>query len=430
MKYEEAMEYMQEVNQYGSVLGLENTKELLLRLGNPQNDLKFIHIAGTNGKGSTGAYIGTILAQCGYLVGRYISPTIFEYCERIQQMRGDQVQYISKEAVGEYLSKIREVIAKMQKDGCPHPTAFEVETAMAFLYFRQIQCDVVVLEVGMGGRLDSTNVIATVILSVLTSISMDHMQYLGTSLEEIAYEKAGIIKPGIPVVSYDQPEEAERVIKKVCREKGCTCTFMDSMQIQNALHSFTGITFDYKEQKNLQVTLLGENQVKNTALALEAVKVLVELGYQITEEFVRLGLRKTKWPGRFSLLHQHPYVFVDGAHNVDAAVSLRTSVELYFTNRKIIYIMGVLADKEYREILKITAPYADKIFTITPDSPRALPSAALKRAAEEYHDKVQDGRHITQALELALNEAGTEDVILAFGSLTFLGEIYRYFETR
>lgn len=426
MSFEDAMKYMSKVNVYGSVLGLDNTRELLRRLGNPQNELKFIHVAGTNGKGSVCAYIGTILAEAGYLVGRYISPTIIEYRERIQLRKNHITTYISEEEVGKYIGRMKEVIDGMLGEGLPHPTPFEIETAMSFLYYTEKQCDIVVLEVGLGGRLDSTNVITTAICSVLTSISMDHMQILGDSLEKIAYEKAGIIKKNIPVISYEQDMKVMNVIQEECSKNQSKLTYMSLDSIKNENHSFYGITFDYKKYKGLKLKLLGENQVKNAALAIEVINELVNLGYHIKEADLRNGLLLTRWPGRFEMLCKQPYLFVDGAHNEDAARSLRKSIEIYFTNKRIIYIIGVLADKDYHSVLRHTAKYADTVITLTPDNPRALTSEDLAKTVKEYCTNVIDGKTTENAIKIAMELADIEDVILAFGSLSFLGDIYRH----
>lgn len=427
MTYQEAIKYIDKVNVYGSVLGLLNTKELLKRLGNPQDQLKFIHVAGTNGKGSVCSYLGSILANAGYMVGRYISPTILEYRERIQLQRKQTNTFISEEEVGCFIGRIKNVIEGMVREGLPHPTPFEIETAMAFLYFVEKQCDIVVLEVGLGGRKDSTNVITTTICSVITSISMDHMKMLGDTIEKIAYEKAGIIKENVPVVTYEQKEEARKVIEEESKKKHSKVYSMSLDEIQTVEYSFQGTTFDYREDKNLEIHLLGENQVKNAALAIEVIHVLIDLGYSISKKDMREGLFLTKWPGRFEMIKEKPWFFIDGAHNKDGARSLRKSIEIYFTNKRIIYIMGVLADKDYHSILKDTAPYADTIITLTPKNPRALSSDKLAKAARNYCSHVIDGKTVKDAVNIGIKLAKQEDVILAFGSLSFLGDIYRYF---
>ena len=428
MNYQDAMEYIEKVNVYGSVLGLETTKELLRRLGNPQNQLKFIHVAGTNGKGSVCSYLGTILASGGYLVGRYISPTIMEYRERIQLQKNQSSVLISEDEVAGFMDRIKGVIDNMLWDGLPHPTPFEIETAMAFLYFEKKRCDIVILEVGLGGRKDSTNVITTAVCSVITSISMDHMKVLGDTIEKIAWEKAGIIKKGIPVVTCEQKQEAMKVLWEESEKNHSPIYSMSLDEIKNVEYSLKGTVFDYKKDKKLEISLLGENQVENAALAIEAVHVLISLGYSVSDRNIREGLLYTRWPGRFEMIKTKPYIFIDGAHNEDGARSLSKSIEIYFTNRRIIYIMGVLADKDYHSILKHTASFADTIITITPDNPRALSSHKLAKAALSCCDHVIDGETVKKAVDIGLKLARPEDVILVFGSLSFLGDIYRTLE--
>lgn len=445
MTYEEAMDYMEQAAGYGSVLGLENTEELLGRLGNPEAGLRFVHVAGTNGKGSTAAFISSILAEAGYRVGRYVSPVIFEYRERIQIQTKEAVEYITKEEAAWCISQIREVIEGMICGGFAHPTPFEIETAMAFMEFRKQDCDIVVLEVGLGGRLDATNVIRNVECAVITAIGMDHMQFLGDTLGEIACEKAGIIKEGCRVVTYDQSFDSDYkeyvqyigngktpgdVIRETCLKYGNELASADFSRIRNVHHARSGIVFDYKGRTGLRLTLLGECQPWNAATALETADVLADMGYSIKEEHIYHGLEKTVWRGRFDLILENPPVIVDGAHNEAAARSLAASIRLYLSGRDITYVMGVLADKDYDTILRYTAPYARRIITITPDSPRALPSGKLKEAALKYHNMVEDGGTVQEGLLLAEKYGGDNAAVLVFGSLSFLGQVYAYYKDR
>lgn len=421
------MDYIKITEQYGSVLGLKSMKELLNRLSNPQNELKFVHIAGTNGKGSVSSYVATILAAAGYKVGRYISPVIFTYCERIQiceKHRSIYGSYIEEDKVAYYMEKVKEAAECMVLEGYPHPTVFEIETALSFLYFLDKKCHVVVLEAGLGGRLDATNVTTTTICSVLTSISMDHMDMLGNTLEDITREKVGIIKPAVPVVSYEQKREVAQIIEKTAKEMGSELVCLSFDDIQNVHHSFEGITFDYKEIKGLQTELLGENQVKNGALAIEVCMMLRKSGYHVDKEHVIEGIKLTKWPGRFQLLSKNPYIFIDGAHNEDGAKSLAKSIELYFSERRLIYVMGVFADKDYTKILEHTAHFAQSIIAIATESKRALPSAQLWAAAKQFCKNTMDGHTVEEGLKIALKTAEEEDVVLIFGSLSFIGEVF------
>lgn len=441
MNYNESMKYMNSVNQYGSVLGLENTKELLKRLGNPQDKLRFIHVAGTNGKGSVCTYVTGILVDAGYRVGRYISPTIFEYRERIQVIDKNILSanhktgntYISEEQVAKHLTSIKSVIEDMLKDNLPHPTPFEIETAMAFLEFVDTNCDVVVLEVGMGGRLDSTNVITTVDCAVLTSISMDHMGFLGNTLEEIAGEKAGIIKRGIQVVSYDQVPSVRKVIEDKCIKEKAAVTFSDFSKITDISYDLTGTSFCYEserlnEQIPLKTPLLGENQTKNAVVAVETALSLKESDYVISTQNIINGIGSANWKGRLDIVNKNPLVFVDGAHNYDAALSLQKSMEIYFKDKKVIAVVGMFADKEYDKVLSVTLDKAEQVFTLKPDNPRGLASDVMAEYASKYCNKVIDSKTAVNALELALKAATDNTIILCFGSLSFLHEIYEYFE--
>lgn len=419
MNYEEARVYLDNVSKYGSVLGLDSIRELLVRLDNPQNDLKFIHIAGTNGKGSVLAYLSTVLKEAGYKVGRYISPTLFAYRERIQVNE----EYIGREALARLTTRIAEAVSEMNKTGM-QPTAFEIETAMAFLYFQEKKCDFVVLEVGFGGSEDATNVVTTTVLEVITKIGYDHMAILGNTLEEIAANKAGIIKPKTMVVSMKQRPEVSKVIEEVCKEKHAVLRVADPKDAKEVVYGVESQRFCYGEEKDLTIHLAGAYQIENAVLAVEAVWALRSLGYEISKEALRSGLEKTVWRGRFTVLSQKPLVIVDGAHNEDGAKVLKKSLELYFADRKIYYIMGMFRDKEYEKVLSITAPFAESILTVqTPGNPRALEREELAKAARKYHSDVKPAKDIASAVEESLKKAGENDVILAFGSLSFLSEI-------
>ncbi len=434
MTYDEASLYLKNAEQYGSVLGLGSMSTLLAGLGNPQDKLKFVHIAGTNGKGSTAAFIANILAAAGYRTGRYISPSVFGYFEKVQISESDKknnensnvkTQYIMKEDVAEYIEKIRVVCEAMTGKGLPHPTVFEIETAMAMLHFVKEQCDITVLEVGLGGRLDATNVITTTVCSVITSVSMDHMHILGNTLEQIAAEKAGIIKPGIPVVTYDQDVRAMQVIKETAELNKASLTAADFSKISIKSVSIEGTIFTYENRDALIIKLLGENQVKNAVVAVLAAEVMKSLGYAISEDHIRAGLKNARWNGRFEILKKNPLFLIDGAHNEDAARSLARNISQYFAGHRIIYIIGVLADKDYDAVLKHTAVLAERIYTITPQNLRGLDSAILAQAAKKYCPRVIDAGTVSNAVLQAYQTAGEEDVIIAFGSLSYLNEVYK-----
>lgn len=427
MNEKQALEYVDSWKQYGSVLGLTTMTELCSRLGNPQNDLRFVHIAGTNGKGSVLAYVSSVLKTAGYKVGKYISPVIFEYRERIQVNE----RAITKKAMCECLDRIKEACDSMVRDGLPHPTAFEAETAMAFLYFKKAACDIVILETGLGGRLDATNVIPPAAVTVIASVSMDHMAVLGKTLTEIAGEKAGIIKENSPVVVMEQAEE----VLKVCRQKAEQVhTSLITADAGKASHVRYGIErqqFDYDGLKNLEIIMPGKCQIDNCVLAIETLKMLQKAGFVISEQQLRKGLSQTRWTGRFSVIGHKPLFVVDGAHNEDAARKLADSIRFYFTNKKIVYIMGILKDKEYEKIVAETAAYGEQIITITPpDNERALSGYELAKTVMEYNPHVTTADSLEEAVEMAYLLADKNAVILAFGSLSYLGRLIRIVEKR
>lgn len=422
MKEQEVMEYIETINSLGIVPGLDSIRELCKRLGDPQKSMRFVHVAGTNGKGSVSAYIAAALKAGGYRVGRYISPVIFEYRERIQV----NDRYITREALGRLADQVKRVCGEMTAEGLPQPTAFEVETAMAFLYFMEKSCDIVVLETGMGGLLDATNVIDRPVLTVITSVSMDHMRFLGNTLAEIAAQKAGILKQGVPVVSAKQRPEAEKVIAERAAELRCFLTVADPAGITHIKYGLEKQRFSYGGLTGLEIPLAGKYQVENAALAVAALKILGERGFPLTEQRLRRGLMQTVWDGRFTLAGRRPWFIIDGAHNEDGAKRLAESLEFYFTNKRIVYIMGVLKDKEYGKMIELTHALADQIITVTPpDNPRALPAYELAREVAGLHPDVTAADSLEEAVEMARLLAGKEDVIVAFGTLSFAGRLMR-----
>lgn len=419
MDYRESRAYIDHSQPLGMVLGLGNMQELMKRLGNPQNDLKFVHVGGTNGKGSVIAYLYSALSKAGYRVGRYISPTLYSYRERLE-VQGIKV---TKEKFAQYITEIAEVIEGMTAEGLPHPTPFEIETAAAFLYFKEENCDLVLLEVGMGGDLDATNIIETTLLAVLVSISMDHMTFLGNTIGEIAEKKAGIIKEGSSVVTTAQEPEALAVILERCEGMGVPCTISNWKEARLLKESCQGQAFRYKGEE-YELSLAGVCQIENAVLALNALEILSAKGYPTTVEQRKEGLKAAKWDGRFTFIHENPLFVVDGAHNPGAADRLADSIQHYFKGKRIIFIMGVFKDKDYRSVIEKTAGFATEILTIeTPDNPRALPAKELAKAVMEYNPNVRAMESIEEAVKTAFALAGEEDVILSFGSLSNIGKI-------
>lgn len=426
MNYQESRKYIEDSQKYGSVLGLDNMRELMGRLGNPQDKLKIIHVAGTNGKGSVIAYLYTVLREAGYRVGRYISPALYSYRERME-VSGEAV---SREDFAICLSRTAQAISRMTEEGLPHPTPFEIETAVAFLFFEMKKCELVLLEVGMGGSLDATNIIKTPVLSVLASISIDHIGFLGNTLGEIAKTKAGIIKKGCPMITIHQKAEAENAIKDVCGICGVPFREADGNQALVIEESPEGQSFRY-EGEEYRISLGGVYQKENAVLAIETLKMLSEIGFPTIEEQRKEGLFRTRWNGRFTVLSREPLFIVDGAHNPAAAEKMASSIRHYFDGKKIYFIIGMFRDKDYREVLSKTCPYAEKIFTIeAPDNPRALPAEELALAAREFHRDVQAMKSVEEAVETAYSLAGEEDVILAFGSLSFIRVLSETVEKR
>ena len=430
MTYRETMEYLEEMSALGSVPGLESTAELCRRLGNPQDSLFFVHVAGTNGKGSVLAYVKSALRAAGYCAGHYFSPAVYSYREKIQ-VDGKEIQ--AKE-FAEWMSLVREEADAMEAEGLAHPTVFEMETVVSFLYFKEKHCDIVLLECGMGGDLDATNVIKNTLVAAFASISMDHMAFLGNTLTEIAGHKAGIIKPGAEVVSGIQEPEVLALLKRRAEEAG-----FRAVEKERLLCIKCGLEkqrFDYctargNVYKSLEIPLAGAVQPENAALAVEIVEALDKKGFSVAKKQLRQGLLQAKWPYRFEILSKKPYFILDGAHNEDAAKRLAEGIRLYFTNRKIVYIIGMLKDKEYGKVIAQTYAYAEQIITVTPPGQaRALPGHELALAAAEYHPRVTEAGSLEEAVEMAYLFAQKDWVILAFGSLSYLGALGRIIRNR
>lgn len=446
MDYKQAQDYLASIETLGIIPGLDEIRELLQKLRNPQEGLRIIHIAGTNGKGSVAAYISYILAASGYKVGRYLSPAVIDECEKIQtlqvirsQKQGEKEEFlrtfIQKSDIARYLSDIKEVIKKMKN----HPTRFEIETAMAFLELKEKRCDIVVLETGMGGRFDATNIVTLVECSVITSISMDHMQFLGNTLEEIAKEKAGIIKENVPVVSSMQEFEVKKILEKKAQMSHSKIIFAELNKAENIVHSLQGIDFIYAEKRKWKVhlPLLGVHQVENALTAIETAKVLKNKGYHITEETIQKGLSYTIWQGRFEILNKKPLIFADGAHNAAAAEKLAESIKTYILEsqkyEKLIYVFGMFKDKEVMKVIEKTMGMADIVFTVTLDSPRGLSCRELQKKIESFWKRIGkrgsiiNCETVENGIRNALKLAKKEDAIVIFGSLSLLHSIYPIF---
>ena len=426
MDYIKARTYIDESHRFGGEMGLEAITCLLEKLENPQEALQFFHIAGTNGKGSVGAYLAAVLQEAGYRIGRFISPTLYEYRERIQ-ING---VYIEEEAFGRLMDPVVKAIGELEEEHKPLPSPFEIETAISFLYYKEKKCDFVLLECGMGGKTDATNVIRNTKLAVITSISMDHMEYLGNTLGEIAGQKSGIIKPGCRVVTCRQEKEAMDVIEGESKRLGCPLYVGDKTEAELVAADLDHMVFRYQKE-TYTIHLAGSHQLENAVLALAGIRALQDTGYQISREQIRNGMEKARWNGRFTILKKDPYLVVDGAHNPDAARKLQESLRMYFPDREFVFLMGVFRDKQYEAIAKRMAPMAREIIAMeTPDNPRALPAKELGEVLCRYKtpEQVYVADSLEKALQLGMKLAKKEDVIVAFGSLSFIGDLTKFSE--
>lgn len=422
MRYEEAMKYITEVGNFGSNYGLERTHKLLEYLGNPEKELKFIHIAGTNGKGSTTSMITEILMGSGYKVGMYTSPFIEEFEERIQINRNN----IPKETLAALMDEVKLSVDKVIEDGYNHPTEFEIITVLMLLYFKRENIDFGVIEVGLGGTLDSTNVI-TPILQVITSISFDHTNLLGNTLEEIAREKAGIIKKGIPTVIYPQQEEALNVIKNKCFEMDSELYIANSDNLK-----FESVVNDdkpyqllkYNDEIDILLPLLGEHQIINLSVAMKTIEVLNNRNItDISIDNITKSIKSVIWKGRLEVLSNNPYVVIDGAHNIQGIQTLSKNIKKYFEYDNLYLILGILADKDVEEMIKVITPMAKKVYAVTPNSIRAELAEDLKKEIIKYNENCQDYDDYKEAYLTALNDADENDLILASGSLYMVGDM-------
>lgn len=419
MTYEEALTYIHSVCWKGSKLGLERTRELLKKLGNPEKKLKFIHIAGTNGKGSTAAMLSSILEEAGYRVGLYTSPFINRFNERMQI---DHQQIPDHE-----LAELTEYIRPFADDMADSPTEFELITALAMVYFANHHCDIVVLEVGMGGALDSTNVIDTPEAAVIAAMGLDHVRELGPTMADIARAKAGIIKAGGDVVSYGGNPEADPVFAQVCRERGAKLRQPDFSAIVPGEFSLDGQSFSYGEMRDLRIPLAGGYQMRNAAVVLETVKVLQARGWHITEENIRRGLAHTRWPARFEVLRRDPVFIVDGGHNPHGIRATAESLERLFPGKRFTFVTGVMADKDVESILGLIVPLADRFFTVRPDNPRAMSAEELAERIGAMGAKATACGSVADGVERAIQAEGPDGVAVALGSLYMSGEVRAYF---
>lgn len=421
MNYEEAIEYIHSLTRFGSKPGHDRIKNLTSMLGNPQDKLKFIHIAGTNGKGSTAAFIASILHEAGYSTGLYTSPFIERFNERIM-LNGQQ---IADDELIEYVERIKKASDQMILQGLEHPTVFEAITAMAFLYYYEKKCDIVILEVGMGGRFDATNIIQSSLVSVITKIAMDHTDVLGDTLSKIAYEKAGIIKNGGMVVTYPQEESALNTIKSICNQKNATLFYAKPELLKNVQLRPGTLSFDHMRLGTIETPIVGLHQVKNAAVALKVCEVLVNLGYNISDDSIIVGFNNALWPGRFELLRTQPDFYIDGAHNPDGVKSFIETFHEIYPGKKASVIFGVMKDKDYEAMVKELSTITERFIAVVPDNPRALEVENLTNIMSKYCKNVEFSDTIEKAIEKMLLFAPEDDIIVALGSLYYIGSVRR-----
>lgn len=420
MNYYEALSFLESTNVFGSKLGLDNISYLLELLDNPQKKVKAIHVAGTNGKGSTCAFLSNILVEAGYRTGLYISPSLEDINDRISINN----KYISDEDFCDLAEIVKCAIDKMISDGYAHPTEFEVVTAMAFVYFEREKVDYVVLEVGLGGRLDATNICAP-ILTAITSISFDHTDYLGDTLSKIAFEKAGIIKKDVPLVLYDQEQEIVDVIVDVAKEKKSK-VYLNSDIICRIIEkniAYQIVSIQYKE-KTLQAKshLVGNHQCENLATALMLLEVLQEReDLFIKHEHIVNGIEKTKWPGRFEYIEHNPIVILDGAHNLDGAIMLHNTLGERAKNKSITLVFGILADKDIENVVKTFRDNISKVIITVPNSPRAEKPEKVAAEFDKYGIDCTIKKDIKEAVELGLKSKS--EILLIAGSLYLIGDV-------
>ena len=399
-------------------LGLDRTYELLDLLGNPQKKLKFIHVAGSNGKGSTCAMLDEILRRAGYRTGLYTSPYILSFCERMR-VNGEDIP-------GEKLAEVTEKVKTLAESMEDHPSQFEMVTAIALEYFYQSGCDIVVLEVGLGGETDSTNAIDAPEVAVITNIGLEHTEYLGDTLEKIAAVKGGIIKTGCHAVCYDGAPEVSATIANICKEKRVSLHQLDFSGLEPLSQSLMGQEFRWKGQP-YRLKLTGPHQLCNAAVVLETVECLRSRGWKISDEAVREGLEYVSWPARMEVLQNDPLTIVDGGHNPQCAQMLKESLRQLLPGRKVVFLAGVLEDKDYPEIMELLMPVAQEFVCLTPVNERALPAEKLAEYLRGQGAKAVACEAVEEGILTARKAAGEDGIVVAFGSLYLVGVVRQEF---
>lgn len=405
----QAVEYIHSFSWMGSRPGLERTAALLDAIGNPERELKFVHVVGTNGKGSTSAMVASMLCAWGKCTGLYTSPFIHRFHERMV-VNGQEI-------TDEELAEVTRFVGEKADALADHPTEFELVTCIALEFYRRRKCDYVVLEAGMGGRLDSTNAIPAPEAVVITNIGLDHTGVLGNTVEAIAAEKAAVIKPGCKVVLYRQSESVMDVVRKICAERGAELRIAGVEDLEVLSDTLEGQRIRRNGQE-LLLPLLGEHQRHNAAVALAVAEML-----GLPEQAIAEGLKATRWPGRFEVLGREPWFIVDGGHNPQCAETVAYNLKYYFPGKPAVILIGVLADKDYGEVCSIVEPCAGQFVTVTPDSYRALSAETLAEQLSRYGKPVTACATVAEGVAKACELAGSEGLVCAFGSLYMTGDI-------
>lgn len=415
MNYEETIAYIHSAYWKGTKDGLMRTRELLSLLGDPQKELRFVHVAGTNGKGSTCAMLASILQAAGYRTGLYTSPFVNRFNERIS-LNGKP---IPDQDLVDLFERIRPIVDDMPNQ----PSEFELITCAAMLYYKEQRCDVVVLEVGMGGEFDSTNVITTPLLTVITAMGFDHMKYLGDTMTEIASAKAGIIKPKGTTLIYGENPEADAVFQKTCERVGSRLVVTDHSRITDHAHTLKRHDLSFGSYAHIRLPLIGSHQVKNAAVVLTAVELLQEGGLSIPDGAVYEGMAQVRWPARMELLSERPVFLLDGGHNPHGFGAAAQTLKELFPRQKITVMMGVMADKDHGDMIRLLLPLAKRFIAVHPDSPRAMTDEALAEEIRSLGGEAEAAGTAESGVKRMLDQAQPEDVLLAIGSLYMAGDV-------
>ncbi len=434
MNYNQCMEYMNNITvSHGMNFDLSSVRELLVRAGNPEKNLKIIHIAGTNAKGSLGTYLASILDTAGIRTGRFFSPALFSYREVFCVYHKGITDTISKEQTAKYITLLADIIGDMTKDGYDHPTAFEIETVMALMFLRDEKCEIAIIECGLGGKDDATNIIDNNLINVITPVGYDHMGILGNTIEEITLAKCGIIHDGETVVTGQRDEKVTEVIKSYCDKMNANLFVCDEKNLTVRKQDIHGTVYDDNLHgiKGIKLTMLGEFQTQNAGIAVQVACCLKDMGYRISDNDIKTGMTRAHFKGRLDKVNSSPMVYADGAHNPMAATSLKRSIDKYFADYRKIFVMGVFADKDYKKILEIMSDGNGTLFACESNNKRSMKPHKLANEARPYFGEVVECTSVADALSKACdaaNESVADTVIICFGSLSIMKDVYGFFE--